>query len=314
MKLFASETLRLSASFDLGSTVYSFATSQVASHLLVACASQHPTVRLVDLRSGSSTHALAGHSGSVLSVSWHPHGENILVSGGSDGAVRIWDVRRSASSLGVLDVDDAIGVAGYDGKGTGARRRERGKSHNGPVNGLSWTEDGRFLVSAGHDERMRVWDMSTGANTLANFGPGLKNTTNTALYPVLAPAHLSPAEQEIVYFPNPREILGFDLHSGKIMNHLRIPGPQGSVASTSARNLKPRTTSLAWRGHSVELYSAHGDGLIRCFRPRTADDLATEEDETVEDGALGDEADRKRKRLELDQIVSDLTTKRVTYS
>lgn len=197
LKLFSSETLTASASFDLGSLVYSFAVSTVASHLLVACASQHPAARLVDLKSGSSTHSLAGHSGSVLAVAWHPKDENILVSGGSDGAVRVWDIRRSASSLGVLDMDDAVGIAGYDGKGTGARRRERGRAHNGAANGLTWTEDGQYLVSVGHDERMRVWNMTSGANTLANFGPGLRNATKTSLYPILAPSHLSAPGQEV---------------------------------------------------------------------------------------------------------------------
>lgn len=242
LKLFSSETLQASATFDIGSVVYSHATSTIASHLLVACASQHPAVRLVDLRSGASTHSLAGHSGSVLTVAWHPKDENVLASGATDGVVRLWDVRRSASSLGVLDMEDSIGVAGYDGKGTGARRRERGKSHNGAVNGITLTEDGRHLLSNGHDERMRVWNITTGANTLANFGPGLKNATTTAMHPLIAPSHLSPAGQEILFYPNPKEVFSFDMHSGALQNRLRIRGLPGSqsAADSSARNPKRR--------------------------------------------------------------------------
>lgn len=278
----------------------------------MACASQHPAVRLVDLKSGSSTHSLAGHSGSVLAVAWHPKDENTLVSGGSDGAVRIWDIRKSASSLGVLDMDDAMGVAGYDGKGTGARRRERGRAHAGAANGLAWTEDGNYLVSVGHDERMRVWNMTNGANTLANFGPGLRNATKTSLYPLLPPSHLSSPGQEIIYFPNQREVIGYDMHSGTVLNRLRVPGTQGTASETGGRNLKPRTTSLAWRAHEIELFSAHGDGTIRCWRPRTAEDAAAEE--AMGDDEIGDEAERKRKREELDQIVGDLMKKKTTYS
>ncbi len=315
LKLFSSETLKASASFDLGSIVYSHAVSSIASHLLVACASQHPAVRLVDLRSGSSTHSLAGHSGTVLAVAWHPKDENVLASGGSDGCVRLWDVRRSASSLGVLDMEDSIGIAGYDGEGTGARGRERGGAHNGAANGLSWTSDGRFLVSVGHDERMRVWNIISGANTLANFGPGLKNANNTALYPLLAPSHLTPAGQEVVCFPNLREILGFDLHSGTLVNRLRIPGLQGlSVADMHGRNTKPRTTSLAWRAHDVELYSAHADGVIRCWKPRTWEDVEVEKEEREDDGSAEEEREKKRKREDLEEIVKDLTGKRMTYS
>ncbi|KAK3072154.1 hypothetical protein LTR53_007347 [Teratosphaeriaceae sp. CCFEE 6253] len=296
LKLFSSETLQSSAIFDLGSAVSAHAASTVASHLLVACASQHPAVRLVDLKSGSSTHSLAGHSGSVLSVAWHPRNENILASGATDGTCRLWDVRRSASSLGVLDMDDSIGVAGYDGKGTGARRRERGKAHSGAVNGIAWTEDGQYLVTTGRDERMRVWNMTTGANTLANFGPALKNTLNTPVTPLLPPTVLSSTRH--IFYPNPGEILSFDLYAGTLLRRLRVPqSPQHVISPT--QNFKVRTTSLAWRPHDIEMYSAHVDGAIQCWRPRTADDVVAEQDDAPTET---DTQERKRKRDELDQI------------
>lgn len=85
VKVYSSETLGLSASFDLDSVVYNIALSPIASHLLVACATQHPSVRLVDLRSGANTHALVGHSGATLSTAWSPVREHILASGATDG-------------------------------------------------------------------------------------------------------------------------------------------------------------------------------------------------------------------------------------
>ncbi|KAK6441062.1 hypothetical protein LTR95_002716 [Oleoguttula sp. CCFEE 5521] len=321
VKVFSSETLKASASFDLGGTVHSHATSTTGSHLLVACASAHPAVRLVDLQSGSSAHALAGHSGSVLTVAWHPKDPNILASGATDGTIRLWDIRRSASSLGVLDMDDNIGIPGYDGKGTGARRRERGRAHVGAVNSIVWSEDGRHLVSSGTDEKMRVWNMSTGANTLANFGPTLKNSQNTVLLPVLAPAHLESAGKTTVFYPNPQEVLVFDLHTGTLRHRLRVTAPPAAETAVAAfapaiRNLKNTTTSLAWRPHSMELYSAHSDGRIRCYSPRTWEDQAADDDD-VDDGmdfAVETQAERKRKREELDDIVKDLMGKKVTYS
>src|SRR4051794_32697885 len=57
LKIYSTETLAVSGDFDLSSIVYTHALSPIANHLLVACATQHPTVRLVDLRSGSSTHS-----------------------------------------------------------------------------------------------------------------------------------------------------------------------------------------------------------------------------------------------------------------
>ncbi|KAF2725600.1 WD40 repeat-like protein [Polychaeton citri CBS 116435] len=322
LKVFSSETLQVSASFDLGSITYSQSMSTApSSDLLVACATQHPAVRLVDLRSGANTHSLAGHSGSVMSVAWHPKVENILASGAADGCVRLWDVRRSASSLGVLDMDDSIGIAGYDGTGTGARRRERGRAHNGAVNGLTWTEDGRFLVSYGQDDRMRVWDMEGGANTLATFGPALKNPHPSVCNPLLAPEKLSPAGQEMVLVANGEEILGFDLHSGTLMKRLRcvslhVAGSRGGhMEDRGIRNLKSRTTSLAWRAFSVEMYSSHSDGTIRCWKPRMwEDEIADVEEDGNHKERERDDADLKRKREDLDQIVRNLTRNPVTFT
>ncbi|KJX94862.1 dna excision repair protein ercc-8 [Zymoseptoria brevis] len=318
LKLFSSETLQASATFDLAGTIYSHSTSLISTHLLVACAVQHPAVRLVDLRSGAATHSLPGHSGSVLSVAWHPRDENILASSATDGVVRLWDIRRSASSLGVLDLEDSIGLAGYDKKGTGARRRERGKSHIGAANGIVWTADGHHLVSNGHDERMRVWDMRNGANTLANFGPGLKNSGATAQLPLIAPPAFSENGRETIFYPNPKEILAFDMHSGMLQSRLRVRGLPGSEINTNglaSRNPRNRTTSLAWRTHHVEMYSGHGDGTIRCWRPRTSEDIIAEEEENEDEETETDAANRKRKREEFDRVVRDLTSqKKITFS
>ncbi|PNS19026.1 DNA excision repair protein ERCC-8 [Sphaceloma murrayae] len=319
LRLYSSETLECSASFDLASVVYSHALSPVAPHLLVACATQHPAVRLVDLKSGASTHSLAGHGGAVMSVDWHPKSEHILVSGASDGSVRVWDIRRSASSLGVLNMDDSTGIIGFSSMGVDYRKRERGRAHNALVNGVLWSETGDFIVSNGHDETVRVWDASTGANTLVNFGPSLKNAHSSTLLPQITPSALTGKGRELVIYPNPRELLVFELHTGKLLSRLRTPSYAASHISVSAglgtRNVQNRTTSLAWRAHDVELYSAHTDGTIRCWRPRTwEDDIADREmdDEDDEDDVAVNE--RKRKREELDDIVAGLTGKKITWT
>ena len=72
--------------------------------------------------------------------------------------------------------------------------------------------------------------------------------------------------------------------------------------------MNQRTTSLAWRAHDIEMYSSHADGTIRCWRPRTAEDVAAEQE--VGEEAETEAAERKRKRDELDQIVRDLTKRR----
>ena len=317
LKIYSSETLTPSASFSLGSVVYSHSISPIASHLLVACATQHPSVRLVDLRSAASTHSLAGHGGgAVLSVAWSPKHEHILASGASDGTVRFWDVRRSAATLGVLDMEDSVGVAGHDGLGRIARRRERGRAHNGLVNGLIWTEDGRHVVTGGHDERIRVWDTVTGANTLANFGPIIKNPRISTLWPALAPRSMVRPGDDFFFYPNEREILMYELFEGRLLKRLR---PVATARAESQerrghRNLFNRVTALCWRPHNMELLSAHTDGTIRSWQPRTTVDAMVEEAEADDEDDDLEDSSRKRKRQVLEDIHRDLTKPKVTFT
>lgn len=316
LKIYSSETLSVSASFDLNSVVYSHSVSPIADHLLVACATQHPAVRLVDLRTGASAHSLAGHQGAVLTVAWSPRDEYILASGGSDGAVRLWDIRRSTGCLGVLDLEDSVGVGGEDGLGKNARLRERGKAHVGACNGVVWTESGYNLVTAGHDERVRVWDAATGANALSHFGPIIKNTHLSTLLPLVVPSHVVPAGQHVMFYPNEKEILMFDLFDGTLKKRLRVPGVAVAQARGSAgqRNIRNRVTSLAWRPGNVEMYSASSDGTIRAWLPRTKEDADAEQE--AEEVGSGDDEDesRKRKREALDTIYRDLTRQKITFN
>ncbi|KAF2324270.1 hypothetical protein GH714_011485 [Hevea brasiliensis] len=47
--------------------------------------------------------------------------------------------------------------------------QDRATAHYGAVTGLKITEDGMYLLSAGSDSRMRLWDVESGCNTLVNF-------------------------------------------------------------------------------------------------------------------------------------------------
>ncbi|CZT44975.1 probable DNA excision repair protein ERCC-8 [Rhynchosporium secalis] len=317
LKIYSADTLAVSGDFDLNSIVYTHALSPIASHLLVACATQHPAVRLVDLRSGSSTHSLAGHHGALLCLAWSPTIDYILASGSIDGTVRLWDIRKSSGALGVLDMEDSTGTVGTDGLGKGARSRDSGKSHSAAVNGLAWTGDGSYIISAGHDDRIRVWDTATGANTLASFGPTLKNCHLSSLPLVVSPPGTTSPKKDLLFFPNEREILVFELHEGRLLKRLKVPGPiNASVRSrTGERNIKGRVTALTWRGLAGGLYSSHTDGNIRAWLPRTAEDDELDEDEeslfTRDEDNENEGAKRKRKVL--DDVFRDLTRQKISF-
>ncbi|EFX02653.1 WD repeat protein [Grosmannia clavigera kw1407] len=268
LKLWATDLARLSGSFDLSSKIYSHAISPIADHLLVACATQHPAVRLVDLRSGAAVQSLVAPgqvAGAVLSVAWSPRHEHVLASGAVDGSVRIWDVRLASSLVALLDQEDSLGLSSRTGNDNDGRMPvvsapyERGirlsaKAHTGPVNGLTWTDDGAYIVSAGHDRRIRVWDAATGANTLVSFGPSVRNGGLTSVSMVVSPTGLTPPKKELLFWPNESEILVFGLHDGSIVTRLRGMGPTqfavrlASGASPAFNNPPPSGARMGRRG------------------------------------------------------------------
>ena len=93
-----------------------------------------------DLRVGCAQRgacaSLEGHPGVVSAVAWSPSGE-LLVSGGSDGMLRWWDVQS----------------------GECVRVRE---AHQGTVQALKVSPDGSRLASCGDDGAIQLWDFESG--------------------------------------------------------------------------------------------------------------------------------------------------------
>ena len=93
--------------------------------LMMATGGTDATVRLYNIEKQSVTHTLArrkfdmstakGHSDRIYALRFHPDNENILLSGGWDNTVQIWDLRE-AESVGCLPgphiCGDALDVAG----------------------------------------------------------------------------------------------------------------------------------------------------------------------------------------------------------
>ena len=103
-------SLKSAARFSLPAPIYSHAVSARSTHLLVAAATKHPHVRLLDLRSGASAHSLPGHEGAVLGVAWSPVREHTLASAGADGCV-VDDVWHHGAGRAVQFGDGGASVA-----------------------------------------------------------------------------------------------------------------------------------------------------------------------------------------------------------
>ena len=203
-----------------------------------------------------------------------------------------------------------------DGIGTRVRSRQAGKAHQGAVNGITWTDDGAYIISAGHDERVRVWEAATGANTLASFGPTLKNSHLSNLPLITSPTSSTPSGKELLFYPNEKELLMFELHEGRILRRLKVPGATVTTvrSKTGERNVKNRITALVWRSQADGVYSAHSDGQIRAWFPRTVeDDRLDREGEASEMGTDDETEGGKRKRQVLDDVFRDLTRQKISF-
>lgn len=329
LKLWSTERAQLSAQFDLNTTIYSHSTSPIAEHLLVACATQHSSVRLVDLKSGAAVQALVAHGGPVLATAWSPRLEHILVSGHADGKVRVWDVRRSGGVLALLDQEDSTGIVERfrqaSNSNTPSRYHTAAQAHDEAVNGVSWTDDGKYIISSGLDRKIRVWDAATGANTLASYGAVVQNQQAKTASILASPTGLSTTRQ-VMFWPNEQEILMLDLHEGHLLGRLKSPGATNPLGHRQGLTGRNRITAIAWRsagggrqagpvmggGNSIgAIYSAHMDGNIRAWMPQLPglDDFVEEETEAGED-----EEARKRKRKAVDNAYRSLMGKQVTFT
>ena len=123
----------------------------------------------------------------VNAVAVSPGGE-FVVSGGADGAVRVWDLATGAQLRALeghsgavwavaLTPDGQVVSGGVDGAvrvwdlATGAQLRAL-EGHSGAVWAVALTPDGQ-VVSGGVDGAVRVWDLATGAQRARLVGlPG----------------------------------------------------------------------------------------------------------------------------------------------
>jgi DNA excision repair protein ERCC-8 len=208
----------------------------------------------------------------------------------------------------MLDLEDSVGILGKNKIG------QEGRAHIGPCNGIAWTDDGAYMITCGHDERIRVWDAATGANTLVHFGPTVRNRVLAPVLPTVVPSVDTGLGAQVLLFPSEGDVLMFDLHDGALLKRLR--GSTGSHAREvkAGKTTKERVTSIAWRASHCEFYSAHMGGEVRAWIPHPNHEASDGEDESAEVSDANGENDRKRKRLQLDQMHRDLTKQRITFT
>ncbi|KAK8584958.1 hypothetical protein V6N13_138900 [Hibiscus sabdariffa] len=265
VKVWDTNTTQVVMSFKMPGKVYRTAMSPLAtSHMLIAAGTEDVQVRLCDIASGAFAHTLSGHRDGVMTVEWSTSSEWVLITGGCDGAIRFWDIRRAGCFL-VLDQSQSqlgrrppvlarsaankVNVskslsAGQNSLGKqrapqkkvsnghgmkqstigrmptngSVRQRlhpgmlsiqDRATAHYGAVTGLKVTDDGMYLLSAGSDSRIKLWDLESGYNTLVNFEV-VRLQTSKAIQLAIS------QDSAQVFVPCMTVVKAFDVWSGKM--------------------------------------------------------------------------------------------------
>lgn len=123
---------------------------------LVASSSRDGTVRLWKTENGKEVQRFSGHQAPAFALAFSPDGKWIA-SGGADRRILVWDVDPREDNAG--RVDDVRRQ--LEGETLPPQRFRTFLGHTGTIQDLSFSRDGRKLVSSGNDNNVCVWNVET---------------------------------------------------------------------------------------------------------------------------------------------------------
>eukprot|EP00298_Acanthocystis_sp_HF-20_P003521 c13868_g1_i2.p1 GENE.c13868_g1_i2~~c13868_g1_i2.p1 ORF type:complete len:396 (+),score=141.78 c13868_g1_i2:54-1190(+) len=207
-------TSKKAIKFPLGCHVYQISMSQIASsHALVAVATKSRTLRLCDLRTGTSTHCLLGHQGAIFSTHWSPSCEYLLSSGSEDMSILLWDIRKSNFIMS-FDAENHQKTTTDHVSKERAKSQTPFRSHTAPVCSLCFSPDGFQLYSLASDGRISAWDTVVGGRRPVNF-------------PKTRPFQLKSKQMgmsrygDYIFVPNKKDVDMFETSTGKKIKTLK---------------------------------------------------------------------------------------------
>ncbi|KAI0408110.1 WD40-repeat-containing domain protein [Xylaria palmicola] len=218
---------------------------------------------------GGSSH---GHSARVNSVCFAGEGDSLVVSGGLDASVRVWDARSGAPKPAQVlgEAKDAVsavvahGPAIVAGSVDGRVRTYDVRAGRcvtdvvGPsVTSLCLTRDGKAVLVGGLDSKLRLMDRETGGCLKTYMDPGWRNEDLRVQSILGGKEQYVLAGDEMTAAPGKDtegRIWAWDVITGELRATVRVPwGPTGlepkKIVGKDGKE-KPRTnviSCLAWR-------------------------------------------------------------------
>lgn len=251
----------------------------------LATIAQDRSWRLWNVSAGVSGSAITAHNGPGACVAYAPDGAAVATAG-EDATLRVWSVAtgqsRASVELGANAVSaafspDSLRVAAGLGNGVikiweigGPAKAMIG--HSGPVVHLSYSSDGRELVSGSLDGSVRIWNLDAGKERVVFSGlpKGIK---------ALA---VSPGGNTVALGLPDKRIALWSLESGRetavLMGHADIVdclafSPDGRLLASGAKDQSARLWDLA--GGVSAVLKGHGDWIAALAFSRDGSMLAT---------------------------------------
>lgn len=242
-------------------------------------------VFLWDVSSGVTTRRFSGHSSRVNCVKMAGSGESVIVSGGFDTTVRLWDVKSSAVKP-IQVFDDArdsvtsLAVIGWQvvaGSVDGRMRSydiRTGKCTTDVIGGASVTSlwpsrDGKTMLVGSLDNKLRLMDRDSGACLRAYQDPGWVNEE------LRVQSALGWKDKYVVAGDEAGgKVVVWDLVSGHVVRTIPVAwGPDGHEAKrVVGRDGKEKVRNnvlscLAWRdnGFGDQFCVAGTSGVVTVF-------------------------------------------------
>ena len=243
---------------------------------LVATGS-NPEIALWDSATGKRLATLNGHTGQIYSMAWSP-ASKLLASAADDGMVRLWDTQQqrtmqtlktgsNASFLSVAWSPDGRQVVAGTPNGdvvrwnaqTGAqaalwsgpaKQQGHGGEYPFAVWGVSWSPDGRHIVSTRYDDLVLLWDVATGRSRVI---PKTDTQPNT-----------------VVWSPDGRQFAVTD-DEGKVILWNGASGARGKTFE--GHDGDGWAYGLAWSPDGSMVVSSRESGLIQLWDAQTGNEL-----------------------------------------